>query len=378
MQLRQTLADLVRGHRAAAEPDASHLRAIAFAPNPGGIAAWSFVPDDLLAGAPLVVALHGCTQSAAGYDHGTGWSTLARAHGFAVLLPEQASANNGKRCWNWFEPGDAARDRGEAASIRAAVARMVVDHRLDPGRVFVTGLSAGGAMAAVLLASYPEVFAGGGIIAGLPQGAAHSVPEAFEAMSGRRARSPEQLAASVRSASSHRGPWPRVAIWQGGADHTVNAGNAEQLEAQWTTVAGLSGPFREDQPTPGHRRRRWRGADGTVVVETHGIAGLAHGVPIAAGNGQGRAGAVAPHIFDVGVSSTHEIAAFFGVIPEAAAQLGARRPESATEPRAAAEPGWGLPPELAGLAGVLGPKGQESGPGAVIRKALSAAGLLKS
>src|SRR5689334_23050100 len=180
-----------------------------------------FVPEDLPAGAPLVVALHGCTQTAGGYDRGTGWSTLAAREGFALLLPEQRQGNNANRCFNWFEPGDTRRDQGEAASIRQMVAHMVERHRLDPQRVFVTGLSAGGAMASVMLATYPEVFAAGAILAGLPYGAAHSMPEAFEAMTTGRPRPARDWAEAVRRASPHRGPWPRVSVWQGEADTTV-------------------------------------------------------------------------------------------------------------------------------------------------------------
>ena len=116
----------------------------------------------------LVVVLHGCGQTAAAYDFGTGWSTLAKRYGFALLMPEQQGANNANTCFNWFNPGDVARGRGEAASIRQMVARMVADHKIDPRRIYVTGLSAGGAMTSVMLATYPEVFAGGAIIAGLP------------------------------------------------------------------------------------------------------------------------------------------------------------------------------------------------------------------
>ena len=112
-----------------------------------------------------------CTAAARprpAYDFGTGWSTLAKRYGFALLMPEQQASNNANTCFNWFNPGDVARGRGEAASIRQMVARMVADHKIDPRRIYITGLSAGGAMTSVMLAIYPEVFAGGAIIAGLP------------------------------------------------------------------------------------------------------------------------------------------------------------------------------------------------------------------
>src|SRR4051795_12642837 len=113
-----------------------------FGPNPGNLRMWSYVPDKLPVGAGLVVVLHGCQQNAAGYDHGAGWSTLADRFGFAVLYPEQQSANNPNNCFNWFVPGDPGRGGGEALSIRQMTQAMVARHGIDRKRVFVTGLSA--------------------------------------------------------------------------------------------------------------------------------------------------------------------------------------------------------------------------------------------
>lgn len=299
-----------------AEP-APHLSEVTgFGSNPGGLRMLRFVPPDLPAGAPLVVLLHGCTQTAAGLDHGTGWSDLARRHRFALLLPEQRRANNPNLCFNWFEPADTTRDAGEALSIRQMIARMIRDHRLDPRRVHVAGLSAGGAMAAVMLATYPELFAAGAIIAGLPYGAATTMREAFEAMATGRPRPAPAWGDLVCAASPHRGPWPRLSIWQGEADTTVRPVNAEQILRQWTDLHGLAAPPRLETIRPGHRRYSWRDAEGRVLVEMHSIAGLAHGVPIHPGEGEGRGGNAGPFILDAGISSTHAIAGFFGLLSQ--------------------------------------------------------------
>jgi feruloyl esterase len=285
-----------------------------FGGNPGRLRMLAFLPERLPPRAPLVVALHGCAQTAGGYDRGTGWSTLAARQGFALLLPEQRQANNPNRCFNWFEPAHTRRDQGEAAFIRQMVAHMLDRHRLDPRRVFVTGLSAGGSMASVMLATYPEVFAAGAILAGLPYGAAHSMPEAFEAMATGRPRPARDWGALVRAASPHRGPWPRVSVWQGEADTTVRPTNAEEILKQWRDLHGLTAaPLAGEARGPAHRHRLWRGPDGLPLLEHHAIAGMAHGLPIAPRHRDAPLGQTGPYMLDVGLSSTEAIAAFFGL-----------------------------------------------------------------
>ena len=177
----------------------TRLREIAnFGSNPGNLRMHAYVPNGVGPSPPLVVALHGCTQTADSYDQGTGWSDLADRLGFILIFPEQQPANNPKNCFSWFLPDDTARDSGEALSIRQMIAKAVEKFGVDRSRMFVTGLSAGGAMASVMLATYPEIFAGGAIIAGLPYGSASSVQEAFEAMFNDRAPSSRALGDHVR------------------------------------------------------------------------------------------------------------------------------------------------------------------------------------
>ena len=329
--------------------------------DPGNLRARCYVPAGLEGPAPLVVVLHGCTQDAALYNHGSGWSTLADRHGFLLLFPEQRRANNPMLCFNWFESGDTRRGKGEAASIAAMIEAMSSAHAVDPARISVTGLSAGGAMASAMLAVYPELFAAGAILAGVAYGCADGVDEAFACMGGRTRSDAKELAARVRSASPHQGPWPRVQVWQGSDDSTVVPSNADAIVLQWAGLHGLGlEPDRIDR-VAGYPRRLWLDAAGEPLIEQYSITGMAHGVPIAADGGEDDLGQAGAHMLDVGLSSTARIAAFFGIAPDP--ETGAAG-EAKVAARPAAQAGPPQHPE------------QASGPQAVIEKALRAAGLM--
>lgn len=302
-----------------------------FGSNPGRLTMLAYAPPGLPAKAPLVVVLHGCTQDARGYDAHAGWTALAEREGFAVLYPEQQRGNNPQKCFNWFQIADTSRGLGESLSIREMIDAMAARHRLDAGRIYVVGLSAGGAMAASLLGDYPEVFAGGAVIAGLPCGAATSMQEAFEAMSRPRERSADNLGDLVRASSTHPGPWPTISIWHGSADATVAPRNADALVKQWLNVHGAAPDVFVEEDGDGYRRRVWR-TDGRPVVESYLLDGMGHGTPVDGRVGERRG----PFMLDVGVSSTRRIADFWGILPQQAAAV---RPGAAkSEPRRRAPP----------------------------------------
>jgi poly(hydroxyalkanoate) depolymerase family esterase len=282
-----------------------------FGANPGDLRMFVYAPSHLPPKAPLVIALHGCTQTADEYDHGTGWSSLADSLGFAVVYPQQQSANNPKNCFSWFLPGDIGRGHGEALSIREMVEHAIAIFAANRGKVFVTGLSSGGAMTAVMLATYPEVFAGGAIIAGLPYGCASNVQQAFEAMFTEQGHAARALGNTVREASSHRGPWPKISVWHGTNDPIVKPANGEAIIRQWTNVHGLSGSPSYQELIGGHTRRIWSDAKGEALIEAFTIRGMAHGVPLATTTGAERCGAAGAFFLDVGISSTHHIARFW-------------------------------------------------------------------
>ena len=286
--------------------------------NPGDLKMFSYVPATLAPKPALVVVLHGCTQKAAGYDAGAGWSTLAEKYGFALLMPEQKSSNNGNTCFNWFSPEDTARDSGEALSIRQMVEQMVLAHGVDRKRVFITGLSAGGAMTSVMLATYPDVFAAGAIIAGLPYGIANTMQEALTGMYRSPPHAAHDLGDLVRKASKHSGPWPKVSVWHGSADRTVTPANAGEIVKQWLDVHGLPAAPMSSGDVDGHPRQVWWNADGETVVESYTIAGMAHGTPLAIAGQEEPFGAAGKFLLEAGIASSWHIAQFFGLTRQAA------------------------------------------------------------
>jgi feruloyl esterase len=166
-------------------------------------------------------------------------------------------------------------------------------------------------MTATMLATYPDVFAAGAIIAGLPYHCATSVPEAFECMFQGQTRSAQEWGGLVRNASSHRGPWPKVSVWHGSADATVKPMNAGEIVKQWTDVHGFKSSPSFSETVDGYPRRVWTDPSGEDVIEEYVITGMAHGTPLAVGNDENSYGAAGPFLLDVGISSSYRIAQFW-------------------------------------------------------------------
>lgn len=287
----------------------------AFGPNPGNLRMLVHMPEVVQKHPALVVVLHGCTQTARGYDQGSGWSKLAGRAGFVLLYPEQRKRNNSHGCFNWFVDAHTRRDAGEPASIKAMIEAAVAEFRVDPRRIYICGLSAGGAMANVMLATYPEVFRAGAIIAGLPYGGASSASEALESMYNGRLKSAKSWGDLVRSASDHSGPWPQVAVWHGSADSTVKPINAGEIVKQWTDVHGLDRPPAE-QLVGDVTRRIWADREGRAKVIDYSVPGMAHGTPVE-GRGAHCDGTVGPYFLAAGLWSSLRIAQDWGLFDEA-------------------------------------------------------------
>ncbi|WP_192182941.1 extracellular catalytic domain type 1 short-chain-length polyhydroxyalkanoate depolymerase [Mesorhizobium amorphae] len=355
------------------------LPLMGFGSNPGALKSKYYRPKNLPKGAPLVVVLHGCTQNANAYNFHSGWSQLADELGFALIFPEQQRANNANLCFNWFVSGDIRRDNGEAFSIRQMIEAAVVAHDLDRKRIFITGLSAGGAMATVMLAAYPEVFAGGAIIAGLAYGSASTIPEAFDRMRGRHGgRSKAELQRLLNEASPHNGPWPRISVWQGSADNTVVPSNADAILSQWQGVHGVGKAPTRTEEVDGQARQVWCDTSGRELIEKYTIAGMGHGTPLktTGDDGLGRAG---PFMLDVGISSTRHVARFWGLAKPSVRRPGKTEPASGAALQAftQAEKPRAVHIDPTPEPQPLNARGSAAGITKVIEDALRAAGLMR-
>ena len=225
--------------------------------------------------APLLVMLHGCTQDADDFALGTRANRWAESRRCLVLYPQQTQRANAHRCWNWFRPEDQNAGRGEPAII-AGIAQQVIDeYQIDTQRVYVAGLSAGGAMAAIVGQAYPELFAAIGVHSGLPVGAAHNVPSALMVM---KSGSPHR--ASLVKAN--RSALPLIVL-HGDADRTVNPANASRLIEVALATQPTMAPLRTVEQTAdategnlAYRRTQHVAENGKSVVEEWALRGAGH------------------------------------------------------------------------------------------------------
>jgi poly(hydroxyalkanoate) depolymerase family esterase len=220
--------------------------------------------------------LHGCTQTASDFAAGTRFDSVAERAGVYVVYPEQSVMHNPNRCWNWFAHAHQGRDAGEPAEILALVTTTMAKHPIDPSRVFVTGLSAGGAMAAILAEQAPDVFAAVGVMAGVPLHASHDLSSALAAMHG-NVPVPRPAPIAIAGANG-AGAYDRLraTVWTGDHDHTVAPSNAFSLARQFLDLAGIADAAIEDDERPGADVTRWRDKTGAVRVEAWRVRDMGH------------------------------------------------------------------------------------------------------
>ncbi|MFC1429543.1 PHB depolymerase family esterase [Streptacidiphilus sp. N1-3] len=299
----------------AAAATGSFQQVSSFGSNPGGLQMFSYLSSAPQSRAPLVVALHGCTQTATGYHQDSGWQKYADQWGFDVVYPQQTSTNNSSECFDFFDPAQDSRGQGGAASVLQMVQYMEAHYSIDASRVYVTGLSAGGGLTSELLADYPDVFAGGAVDSGLPaQCATGGSASAYTCMGGAVNKTVAQWAKlATDSDPGWTGPWPRVAIWQGTSDYTVNQANATELRDQWTGVWGISQtPSSTRTLTGGTTESDYNDSSGRPAVQTYFISGMGHGLAVNPGSGADQCGATGAYFLG-SICSSYYTALFWGL-----------------------------------------------------------------
>jgi poly(hydroxyalkanoate) depolymerase family esterase len=237
---------------------------------------------------PLVVMLHGCTQSPNDIAAGTHMNTLAEEHIFLVAYPAQAQGANMNKCWNWFKASDQQRGRGEPSLVAGITHQIIDEYNVADGRVYVAGMSAGGAMAAIMAEAYPDVYAAVGVHSGLAPGAAHDMPSAFAAMSQGGPATPRRNAPTATATGESARIVPAI-VFHGDHDKTVHPRNADHLLEHYCSAkttrsrdeAGGSTPrgtVRQGQIPGGHAYTcaTYRDAGGRAIVERWTVHGLGH------------------------------------------------------------------------------------------------------
>lgn len=300
-----------------------------FGTNPGNLKMYSYIPVGLSDTVSLVVALHGCTQTATTFAEQTGWNKLADKHKFLMLYPEQQSANNSAFCFNWFDSLYQLKNQMEVLSIKQMVDHMKSHYAFDTTRIYITGLSAGACMTTVMLANYPEIFKKGAIMAGVPFKASKDTSSAFTAMGGSVIKTSGEWSTLVKDANpGFTGSYPDVAIFHGATDAVVNTKNADELIKQWTDLNNadqiadkIDTLFQGD--TAVTQMIFNDSVNNDPVVYYYKIKGMGHGIAVDTGSCPRQGGATAAYSLKSRFHSTYWAADFFDLLKEPYAISGA-------------------------------------------------------
>jgi poly(hydroxyalkanoate) depolymerase family esterase len=270
---------------------------------------------------PLVVVLHGCSQSAQLVSEQSGWNKLADSYGFHVLYPQQKASNNPSMCFDWYRAADIDRDRGECGSIKQMIDQFMKDEKVDSSKVFITGLSAGAAMAVVMLADYPGTFNTGAIFAGGPYKSAVNMLTTTSAMMGWVNRSPKEWGDLVRDQNpAYKKAYPKIIIYQGRRDIVVNHKNAHELVEQWTNLHGIdtlaTDTIRDFANNVNIRKYTYKNSEKENVVTYYDVKNIGHALMINPGDCRDEGGKMVPFSTDDDFFATYWTAIDFGLIPE--------------------------------------------------------------
>lgn len=289
-----------------------------FGTNPGNLTMYLFSPNNPVSNAPVVLVMHGCSQTSADFATETGWNVLAEEQGFYVIHAGQSYINNGSKCFNWFLSTDNERDLGEAKSLAQMVDYVHGNYNTNINRTYVCGLSAGGCMTAVMMATYPEKFNRAGIWAGNPY---------KYSLSSSNNKTPQEWGDFVRNANpTYSGNYPGLFICQGTNDVVVDKINATRLMQQWTNIHNtdtavdfFNSSYLGNSLVEEQIYMDSSGNDTSVIL--YNITGMSHGIAVNPGTVTYEGGQTGTYSFDVDFYSTFWMARFFGLINVAATSV---------------------------------------------------------
>jgi feruloyl esterase len=292
-----------------------------FGTNPGNLKMYVYSPENLPknSGVPLVVVLHGCFQNAEAVSETSGWNKLADLNGFVVVYPQQNYTNNASGCFDWFRSKDVNRGRGEVFSIKQMIDYMPNNFGTDSHRVFVSGLSAGAAMAVALMATYPESIKAGAIYAGGPYKVARNAFEAMFVLWLPPNKSPKKWAQRVRSQNpNYKGSYPALIVVHGNRDFVVNIRNSRELIQQWAYLHNVALKSvkiqKEFAGCSKVSRLTYKNQSEKDVIVFYKIKELGHALPIKIGEAENEGGLNDLFSSNIGFHSTYWVAKDFGIL----------------------------------------------------------------
>lgn len=288
-----------------------------FGINKGNLEMYVYKPLNNDMQVPLVVVLHGCVQTANEIAEQSGWNTLADSNNFMVIYPQQKVENNLNKCFNWYNEIDISREGGESETILEMIQYAIKNYDIDSSKIFVTGISAGGAMTNVLMANYPNLFDSGAVLSGIPFKAANDLATAYAAMQGKTEKTNEDWVADISSNNlNFKGKYPRVAIFHGADDPFVNVRNSEIIEVQWKGVHKIDTQPTIDPNFNGNSdiTKTTYFKNNCPVIIKYEINNLGHALAVDPGIEKQQGGNVARFAVDKNFHSTYWAANFFGLI----------------------------------------------------------------
>lgn len=246
-----------------------------FGDNPGELSASFYAPNTN--NPAIVVLLHGCDQQGEELAQQSGLLALAQQHNFALLLPQQSSSNNIKRCFNWYSAADYAKNKGESLSIKNMI--LLLKKQLASSQVYIIGLSGGGAMTSSMMIHYPEIFTAGAVVAGIPFPCADGLITAISCMKNGPSQTSSELVSLAKKLNPKQANWPKLSVWTGANDPIVNPLNSSSLAQQWAQLSQFDNPPVVTNKL-GYTLTRWQDSQKEVQVELIEVAKLSHGIMV--------------------------------------------------------------------------------------------------